>query len=77
MENFSIFGGYIEKSKQIRQFCEKNETLLFEALRMDIPSNGIRKYLAAVGKEIEIILDYIERLKENRESNISTLEKHC
>ena len=77
MENYEIFGDYIDKSKQIRQFCEKNETLLFESIRMDIPSEGIRKYLAAVGKEIEIILDYIERLKENRESNISTLEKHC
>jgi|APSaa5957512622_1039677.scaffolds.fasta_scaffold624732_1 hypothetical protein len=77
MENYEIFGDYIEKSKQIRQFCEKNESLLFEALRMDIPSNGVRKYLAAVGKEIETILDYVQRLKENRESNIATLEKHC
>ena len=77
MENYEIFGEYIDKSKQIRQFCEKNENLLFETLRMDIPSEGIRKYLAAVGKEIEIILDYIERLKANRESNIATLEKHC
>ena len=77
MENYEIFGEYIDKSKQIRQFCEKNENLLFETLRMDVPSDGIRKYLAAVGKEIEIILDYIERLKANRESNIATLEKHC
>jgi hypothetical protein len=77
MENYKIFGDYIEKSKQIRQFCEKNELLLFEVLRMDIPSNGVRKYLAAVGKEIEIILDYIERLKANRESDIATLSNHC
>ena len=77
MENYEIFGDYIDKSKRIRKFCEKNENLLFETLRMDIPSEGIRKYLAAVGKEIEIILDYIERLRANRESNITTLEKHC
>ncbi len=77
MENYEIFGDYIDKSKQIRQFCEKNENLLFETLRMDIPSNGVRKYLAAVGKEIEIILDYIERLKANRESDIATLSNHC
>ena len=58
MENYEIFGDYIDKSKLIREFCKKNETLLFETLRMDMPSEGIRKYLAAVGKEIEIILDY-------------------
>jgi hypothetical protein len=77
MENYEIFGDYIDKSKMIREFCEKNENLLFETLRMDIPSDGIRKYLAAVGKEIEIILDYIERLRANRKPDIDTLEKHC
>ena len=77
MENYEIFGDYLNKSKQIRQFCEKDENLLFESLRMGIPSDGMRKYLTSVGKEIEIILDYIERLKANRESDIATLIKHC
>ena len=77
MENYEIFGDYLDKSKQIRQFCDKNETLLFEALRMDLPTIGIRKYLAAVGREVDIIFGIIERLKANRESNIATLEKHC
>ena len=53
MKNYEIFWDYIEKSKQIRQFCEKNETLLFEALRMDIPTIGIRKYLAAVENRLK------------------------
>ena len=77
MENYEIFGEYIDKSKQIRQFCEKNENLLFETLRMDIPSEGIRKYLAAVGKEIDEVLAYIDKLKSERESHIAALIKHC
>ena len=73
MENYEIFGEYIDKSKQIRQFCEKNENLLFESLRMDIPSDGVRKYLTSVGNEIDLVLDFIEKMKTDREANIATL----
>jgi hypothetical protein len=73
MENYELFGEFINKSKQIRQFCEKDENLLFEALRMSIPSDGVRKYLTSVGKEIDLVLDFIEKLETDREANIATL----
>ena len=77
MENYQIFGDYINKSKMIREFCEKNENLLFETLRMGIPSDGVRKYLTSVGNEIDLVLDFIEKMKTDRESDIATLIKHC
>ena len=73
MENYEIFGDYINKSKQIRKFLEKNEKLLFESLRMNIPSDGVRKYLTSVGKEIDLVLDFIDKLETDREANIATL----
>ena len=73
MENYELFGEFINKSKQIRQFCEKNENLLFETLRMDIPSDGMRKYLTSVGKEIDLVLEFIDKLETDREANIATL----
>ena len=73
MENYELFGEFINKSKQIRQFCEKNENLLFETLRMGIPSDGVRKYLTSVGKEIDLVLEFIDKLETDREANIATL----
>ena len=73
MENYELFGEFINKSKQIRQFCEKNENLLFETLRMNIPSDGVRKYLTSVGKEIDLVLEFIDKLETDREANIATL----
>jgi hypothetical protein len=77
MEKYEIFEDYVEKSKNIRQFCEQNETLLFEALRMDIGSDAITKYINGVGKEIDEVLAYIDKLKSERESHIAALIKHC
>jgi hypothetical protein len=77
MEIYEIFGDYLNKSKQIRQFCEKDENLLFESLRMDIPSDAVKRYLTSVGKEIDLVLDFIEKMKTDRESDIATLIKHC
>ena len=52
---------------------KKNEKLLFESLRMNIPSDGVRKYLTSVGKEIDLVLEFIDKLETDREANIATL----
>ena len=73
MENYELFGEFINKSKQIRQFCEKDENLLFEALRMSIPSDGVKGYLISIGREIDSVLEFIDKLETDREANIATL----
>ena len=73
MENYELFGDYINKSKMIREFCEKNENLLFETLRMNIPSDGVKGYLISIGREIDSVLEFIDKLETDREANIATL----
>ena len=35
MDEFELFYEYLEKSKNIREFCEKNEGFLLQCIRAD------------------------------------------
>lgn len=71
MEQYQLFDEYLMKSKAIRAFCEDREKLLFESIRMDIPIDGKIVWLKAVGKEIDEVASYIDRLSADRELHLT------
>jgi hypothetical protein len=77
MKIYELFGKYLDKSKKINEFVQKDQNLLFEALKMDIGEEAITKYLSSIGREIDIVLDFIEKMKTEREEHIAALIKHC
>ena len=66
MEEYQLFDEFLKKSKAIRAFCEHREQMLFESIRMDIPIDGKIVWLEAVGKEIDQVVYYIEKLSADR-----------
>jgi|SaaInlStandDraft_6_1057023.scaffolds.fasta_scaffold99723_2 hypothetical protein len=74
MEEYHLFDEYLKKSKSIREFCNNNEKLLFESIRMDIPTDGKIHWLNAVGCEIEKVISYIEKLENDRKPPLSFWE---
>jgi hypothetical protein len=66
MEQYQLFDELLMKSKAIRAFCEDREKMLFESVRMDIPTDGKIVWLNSVGKEIDEVKNLIDRLAQNR-----------
>ena len=63
----------LKKSKAMRAFCEDREKMLFESIRMDIPINGKIVWLNSVGKEIDEVVSYIEKLSVDRKPHLDGL----
>ena len=74
MEQYQLFDELLMKSKAIRAFCEDREKMLFESIRMDIPINGKIVWLNSVGKEIDEVRNFIERLAEVRMPSLTLKE---
>lgn len=74
MEEYQLFDDLLKKSKAIRAFCEDREKMLFESIRMDIPINGKIVWLNSVGKEIDEVRNFIERLAEVRMPSLTLKE---
>ncbi len=70
-EEYHLFDELLKKSKAIRAFCEDREKLLFEFIRMDIPINGKIVWLNSVGKEIDEVISYIEKISIARKSKFN------
>lgn len=71
MEEYQLFDELLKKSKSIRAFCEDREKMLFESIRMDIPINGKIVWLNSVGKEIDEVISYIDKISIARKSNFN------
>lgn len=71
MEQYQLFDELLMKSKAIRAFCEDREKMLFESVRMDIPIDGKIVWLKAVGKEIDEVTSYIEKLSADRKQHLT------
>lgn len=74
MEEYQLFDELLKKSKAIRAFCEDREKMLFESIRMDIPINGKIVWLNSVGKEIDEVVSYIEKLSSDRKPHLNLCE---
>jgi len=68
MEEYILFDELLQKSKYLREYLDQNEKMMFEILRMDIKTDGKVHWLEAVGKEINRVTSYIERLSNERKS---------
>ncbi len=66
MEKYNVFDEYLKKSKFIREYCEKNEKVLFEMIRLDTSTEKIIISLNAVGSEIDEVISTIEELKKQK-----------
>lgn len=67
MDEFELFYEYLEKSKNIREFCEKNEGLLLQCVRTDRFTDDEKiHFLNIVGSEIEKLIVYIDELKKEK-----------
>ena len=71
IEEYQLFDELLKKSKAIRAFCEDREKMLFESIRMDIPINGKIVWLNSVGKEIDEVVSYIEKLSADRKPHLN------
>jgi len=75
MEEYEVFDEYLRKSKSIREYCEQNEKLLFESIRLvDATTDCKIKYLSSVGCEIDKVISYIEELKTKSKIPLSFRE---
>ena len=70
MEHYELFDAYLKKSKLIRDFCEDREKMLFESIRMDIPTDGKIHWLNAIGAEIDKVVAYIDQLAMDRKPQL-------
>jgi len=77
MEKYELFDEYLKKSKAIRQFCERKENLLFDAIRLDASTDSIINYLNAIGSDIDKVITYIEELKKQSKLPQSFWELSC
>ena len=67
MDEFELFYEYLEKSKNIREFCEKNEGFLLQCIRADhITDDQKIHFLNVVGGEIDKVINYIDELKKEK-----------
>lgn len=68
---YEVFDTYLQKTKQIRVFCDDREKMMFEVIRMDISEEAKIHWLNGIGMEIEKVLKQIEILSENRKSHLN------
>ena len=67
MDEFELFYEYLEKSKNIREFCEKKEGLLLQCMREDRFTDDEKiHFLNVVGSEIDKLIAYIDELKKEK-----------
>lgn len=71
MKEYETFDIFLKKSKQLREFCDDREKMMFEVLRMDISVEGKIHWLESVGVEIERVLSFIDRLESERKSHLN------
>jgi hypothetical protein len=67
-EEYILFDELLIKSKLLREYANQNEKMMFEILRMDIKTEGKVHWLEAVGKDINRVISYIDRLSNERKS---------
>ena len=66
MEKYKVFDENLKKIKSIREYCEKNEKVMFEFIRLDTPTENIINPLINIGSEIDKVISYIDELKKER-----------
>jgi len=67
-EEYILFDELLQKTKSLREHIDQNEKMMFEIIRMDINSDRKVHWLEVVGKEINRVTLYIERLSNERKS---------
>jgi len=71
MEEYKLFDELLSKSKTLRDFCDDREKMMFEILRMDISTEGKIHWLESVGSEINRVLNFIDRVSNERKSHLN------
>lgn len=74
---YEIFDTYLQKSKQIRVFCDDREKMMFEVIRMDISEEAKIHWLNLIGNEFDKVLNLIEKMTSERKSFLKlNVDKH-
>ncbi len=71
MKEYELFDKLLNKSKELRKFCDDREKMIFEIIRMDIVEDGKINWLESVGVEIDRVLSFIEKLSNERKSHLN------
>jgi hypothetical protein len=62
------FSDNLDAIKQVREWCENREQLLFDTIRSPAGEDGIIQALSGARIEIDNVVKYIEEQKEKRAS---------
>ena len=68
LNQYNSYDKYLSQSKKLSNYCNANENILHEILKMNIDEASKVHLLEMVGVEIGRILKYIERLNLERKS---------
>lgn len=68
LNQYNSYDKYLSQSKKLNNYCNANENILHEILKMDINESAKVHLLDLVGVELGRILKFIERLNLERKS---------
>ncbi|MGP2656518.1 hypothetical protein ACOJTA_05675 [Malaciobacter sp. WC5094] len=63
---YTLLEDYIEKEKSIKEFSQNHLELMCYVLRMDMDNNTKSIYIQSIGKDIDLVLSFIEQLKKKK-----------
>lgn len=66
MEHYEVFDQYLQKSKEIERFCNERESAMCHTITMNLPDQTKICYLTAIGREIDAVLAFINKMTEER-----------
>ena len=68
MNQYNSYDKYLSQFKKLSNYCNANENILYEILKMNIDEASKIHLLDLVGVEIGRVLKFIERLNLERKS---------
>jgi hypothetical protein len=66
MEHYEVFDQYLQKSKAIENFCSERESAMCHTITMSLADQTKICYLTAIGRELDAVLDLINKMTEAR-----------
>lgn len=65
---YRLLEKYIEKEKSIKDFSNGLIDLMYYTIRLDMENDTKSLYIQSIGKEVDLMLDLINKLEKERKS---------